>query len=78
MDNKELTPKIRFAGFTDPWEQRKLGDVCQVTMGQSPDGSTYSDAVEKTISTWTRVKSLYMVRAVICLAFPKLFLSMMQ
>ena len=26
MDNKELTPKIRFAGFTDPWEQRKLGD----------------------------------------------------
>ena len=25
------------------WEQRKLGDVCQVTMGQSPDGSTYSD-----------------------------------
>ncbi len=36
-------PEIRFAGFTDPWEQRKLGDVCQVTMGQSPDGSTYSD-----------------------------------
>ena len=25
------------------WEQRKLGDLCQVTMGQSPDGSTYSD-----------------------------------
>ena len=25
------------------WEQRKLGDICQVTMGQSPDGSTYSD-----------------------------------
>ena len=25
------------------WEQRKLGEVCQVTMGQSPDGSTYSD-----------------------------------
>ena len=36
-------PEIRFPGFTDPWEQRKLGDVCQITMGQSPDGATYSD-----------------------------------
>ena len=25
------------------WEQRKLGDVVQITMGQSPDGNTYSD-----------------------------------
>ena len=25
------------------WEQRKLGDICQVIMGQSPDGSTYSE-----------------------------------
>lgn len=25
------------------WEQRKLGQEYQVTMGQSPDGSTYSD-----------------------------------
>ena len=25
------------------WEQRKLGDVAQITMGQSPAGSTYSD-----------------------------------
>jgi type I restriction enzyme S subunit len=23
-------PEIRFAGFTDPWEQRKLGDVSQL------------------------------------------------
>lgn len=36
-------PEVRFPGFTDEWEQRKLGDVCQITMGQSPDGSTYSD-----------------------------------
>ena len=36
-------PEIRFSGFTDPWEQRKLGDVVQITMGQSPDGNTYSD-----------------------------------
>jgi type I restriction enzyme R subunit len=25
------------------WEQRRLGEVCQITMGQSPDGSTYSE-----------------------------------
>lgn len=36
-------PEIRFAGFTDPWEQRKLGKITQITMGQSPDGATYSD-----------------------------------
>ena len=36
-------PEIRFAGFTGAWEQRKLGEICQVTMGQSPDGSTYSE-----------------------------------
>ena len=39
----QSVPEIRFKGFTDAWEQRKLGDVCQITMGQSPDGSTYSD-----------------------------------
>lgn len=32
---------MRFSTFS--WEQRKLGDVVQITMGQSPDGSTYSD-----------------------------------
>ena len=37
------TPEIRFPGFTNAWEQRKLGEVCQITMGQSPDGTTYSD-----------------------------------
>ena len=34
-----LYPEIRFAGFTDPWEQRKLGDVAAVYDGvhQTPD-----------------------------------------
>ena len=41
--NGSLYPEIRFKGFTDAWEQRKLGEVCKITMGQSPDGSTYSD-----------------------------------
>ncbi|MGM9978538.1 MAG: restriction endonuclease subunit S [Clostridium sp.] len=31
------------------WEQRKLGDECQIIMGQSPDGTTYSDIPQKYI-----------------------------
>lgn len=43
MGEKALKPALRFDGFDDAWEQRKLGEVAQITMGQSPDGSTYSD-----------------------------------
>ena len=39
----EKVPQIRFEGFTEDWEQRKLGEICHITMGQSPDGSTYSE-----------------------------------
>ena len=28
-----LYPQIRFAGFTDPWEQRKLGELCSFSKG---------------------------------------------
>ena len=41
--NNSKFPEIRFKGFTDAWEQRKLGETVKITMGQSPDGSTYSD-----------------------------------
>ena len=27
-------PAIRFAGFTDPWEQRKLGELCSFAKGR--------------------------------------------
>ena len=30
MAEKQNTPEIRFEGFTDPWEQRKLGDLISV------------------------------------------------
>ena len=40
---KAKEPQIRFKGFTNAWEQRKLSQMCQITMGQSPDGTTYSD-----------------------------------
>ena len=49
MAKNSRTPSIRFKGFTDAWEQRKLGDVVKITMGQSPDGSTYSDTPTKYI-----------------------------
>ena len=49
MENRKMIPEIRFSGFTDPWEQRKLGETCQVTMGQSPNGSTYSEIPSKYI-----------------------------
>ena len=38
----ESVPEIRFAGFTDPWEQRKLGDVATIVGGGTP--STNNDA----------------------------------
>ena len=41
--NNSKFPEIRFKGFTDAWEQRTLGEIVQVTMGQSPDGNTYSN-----------------------------------
>ena len=32
--NGEKVPEIRFSGFTDDWEQRKLGDVVEVCSGR--------------------------------------------
>jgi len=36
----ETVPRVRFAGFTEPWEQRKLGDVAEVVGGGTPDTNT--------------------------------------
>ena len=32
-EHKKLQPEIRFAGFTDDWEQRKLGDLAHTFIG---------------------------------------------
>ncbi len=40
MANK---PRIRFRGFTEDWEQRKLDDITEVIMGQSPSSKNYTD-----------------------------------
>lgn len=29
MKNESLVPKIRFKGFSDPWEQRKLPEIAE-------------------------------------------------
>ena len=34
--NGEKTPKIRFSGFTEDWEQRKLGEVADIIGGGTP------------------------------------------
>jgi len=36
-------PEIRFSGFSGPWEQHKLGQVANITMGQSPNGENYTE-----------------------------------
>lgn len=34
---KNKTPEIRFKGFTDDWEQRKLGDLADIIGGGTPN-----------------------------------------
>ena len=34
--NGERYPELRFPGFTDAWEQRKLGDIATITGGGTP------------------------------------------
>jgi len=34
MENNKTIPKIRFTGFTDAWEQRKLGELVDISTGK--------------------------------------------
>ena len=46
MTKKTDTPAIRFKGFSDTWEQRKLGELGTITTGNTPSTSIpdyYSD-----------------------------------
>ncbi|MDN7045072.1 restriction endonuclease subunit S [Lactiplantibacillus plantarum] len=36
MKNENLVPKVRFKGFSDPWEQRKLGNYVIIKSGDAP------------------------------------------
>ena len=40
----ETEPEIRFEGFTDPWEQRKLGELCTISKGHGYSKADIRDA----------------------------------
>ena len=42
---KTLVPQIRFAGFTDPWEQRKLGELFEESDERASDREILSVSV---------------------------------
>ena len=44
--NGAKVPEIRFPGFTEDWEERKLGEIVQITMGQSPNSENYTENPE--------------------------------
>lgn len=39
MTEQAKVPAIRFAGFTDPWEQRKLGEIADKVTEKNLDGN---------------------------------------
>jgi len=41
----EEYPKIRFKGFTEPWEQRKLGEVLEISTHKNGDRYTKEDVL---------------------------------
>ncbi|MCD7784381.1 MAG: restriction endonuclease subunit S [Oscillospiraceae bacterium] len=42
---KPQTPAIRFAGFTEEWEQRKIKDVCSISTGKSNTQDNVKDGI---------------------------------
>lgn len=47
MSEEKLVPKLRFV--EDNWDSKKLGNLCKITMGQSPLSSNYSENEDDTI-----------------------------
>lgn len=43
MTNSKHVPKRRFSGFEEAWYLIALEEIAKITMGQSPNGETYSD-----------------------------------
>ena len=43
MKPNNVTPSIRFAGFTDTWEQRKAKDLCFISTGKSNTQDSIED-----------------------------------
>ena len=47
--NGHSVPEIRFSGFTEDWEQRKLGDMCSIITKQT--GFDYSATIKPSLVT---------------------------
>ena len=50
MAGKQNAPEIRFEGFTDPWEQRKLGEFSKKKTTKNADGAlseTFTNSAEQ-------------------------------
>ena len=41
--NEQVLPDIRFTNFQEVWEKRKLGNIVEIIMGQSPNSENYTD-----------------------------------
>ena len=50
MMKKSKNPRIRFKGFTDDWEQRKLGSFGKATGGTSIESEFSEDGIYKVIN----------------------------
>ena len=48
--NDRKTPRIRFKGYTDDWEQRKLGDFGEATGGTSIESEFSEEGIYKVIN----------------------------
>lgn len=35
MKKNNKTPKLRFSGYTDDWEQRRVSELCSISTGKS-------------------------------------------
>ena len=53
MDEKKKVPKLRFPGFTDDWEQRKLGDILKYEQPGEyiVDSTNYDDSYNTPVLT---------------------------
>lgn len=40
-EKKSMVPKLRFPGFNETWEQRKLGEVANVLTGYPFESARY-------------------------------------
>ena len=47
MGDESLEPKLRFSD--EPWNSKKLGNICKITMGQSPSSSNYTENETDTV-----------------------------